>query len=197
MSAAAPHSAKTRPRLLMVDPPGSPDQLNQAYKLGAPMPSREVAKWTGQSPLVFRMRQTVRLFLSCRETAIIASPQQRRDSMRETVLTLVTFGALGRLVRSLLPGRRPFRCRALITPRLKKLPVADLARVTHGGGPGSAVLMGADARLAAAAIGTAPGGISRLFGNLVSPCKAEGLPIATASASAGAGFRLKVLWAIR
>ena len=26
------------------------------------MPSREVAKWTGQSPLVFRMRQTVRLF---------------------------------------------------------------------------------------------------------------------------------------
>lgn len=39
------------------------------------MPSREVAKWTGQSPLVFRMRQTVRLFLSCRDTAIIASPQ--------------------------------------------------------------------------------------------------------------------------
>ena len=75
MSAAAPHSAKTRPRLLMVDPPGSPDQLNQAYKLGAPMPSREVAKWTGQSPLVFRMRQTVRLFLSCRDTAIMASPQ--------------------------------------------------------------------------------------------------------------------------
>jgi hypothetical protein len=39
------------------------------------MPSREVAKPTGQSPLVFRMRQTVRLFLSCRDTAIIASPQ--------------------------------------------------------------------------------------------------------------------------
>ena len=57
------------------------------------MPSREVAKWTGQSPLVFRMRQTVRLFLSCRETAIIASPQG--DSMRKTVLALVTFGALG------------------------------------------------------------------------------------------------------
>jgi hypothetical protein len=77
----------------MVNPPGSPDQLNQAYKLGVPMPSREVAKWTGQSPLVFRMRQTVRLFLSCRETAIIASPQG--DSMRKTVLALVTFGALG------------------------------------------------------------------------------------------------------
>ncbi len=39
------------------------------------MPSREAAKPTGQSPLVFRMRQTVRLFLSCRDTAIIASPQ--------------------------------------------------------------------------------------------------------------------------
>jgi hypothetical protein len=59
----------------MVNPPDPPDQLNQAYKLGASMPSREVAKWTGQSPLVFRMRQTVRLFLSCREAAIIASPQ--------------------------------------------------------------------------------------------------------------------------
>jgi hypothetical protein len=33
------------------------------------MPSREVAKWTGQSPLIFRMRQTVR------DTAIIGSPQ--------------------------------------------------------------------------------------------------------------------------
>ena len=85
----------------------------------------------------------------------------------------------------------------LITPRLKKLPVADLAPVAHGGGPGSAVLTGAGARLAAAAIGTAPGGISRLFGNLVSRCKAEGLPIATASASAGTSFRLKALWAIR
>lgn len=92
---------------------------------------------------------------------------------------------LGRLVRSLLPGRRPFRRRGPITPRLKKLPVADLARVAHGGGPGSAVPMGAGARLAAAAIGTAPGDISRLFSNLVSRCKAEGLPIATASASAG------------
>lgn len=161
------------------------------------MPSREVAKWTGQSPLVFRMRQTVRLFLSCRETAIIASPQQRRDSMRKTVLALVTFGALGAACSFALPGRRSFRRRALITPRLKKLPVADLARVAHGGGPGSAVLTGAGARLAAAAIGTAPGGISRLFGNLVSRCKAEGLPIATASASAGTSFRLKALWAIR
>jgi len=61
---------------------------------------------------------------------------------------------LGRHVRSLLPGRRSFRRRGPITPRLKKLPVADLARVAHGGGPGSAVLMGAGARLAAAAIGT-------------------------------------------
>jgi len=33
------------------------------------MPSREVAKSTGQSPLLFR------IFLSCREMAIIASPQ--------------------------------------------------------------------------------------------------------------------------
>ena len=39
------------------------------------MPSREVAKPTGQSPLVFRMRHTVRLFLSCRDTAIIGAPQ--------------------------------------------------------------------------------------------------------------------------
>ena len=37
-----------------------------------------------------------------------------------------------------------------------------------GGGPRSAVLMGAGALLAAAAIGTAPGVIGRLFGNLVS-----------------------------
>ena len=58
--------------------------------------------------------------------------------------------------------------------------MADLARVAHGGALGSAVLMGAGALLAAAGIGTAPGGISRLFGNLVSRCKAEGLPIATA-----------------
>ncbi len=72
--------------------------------------------------------------------------------------------------------------------------MADLVRVVHGDAPGSAVLMAAGALLAAAAIGTAPGGISRLFGTLVSRCKAEGLPIATASASAGAGFRLKAIW---
>jgi hypothetical protein len=39
------------------------------------MPSREVAKSTGQSPSIFRKRQRVRLFLSCGEMAIIASPQ--------------------------------------------------------------------------------------------------------------------------
>ena len=155
------------------------------------MPSREVAKSTGQSPLVFRVRQTVRLFLSCRDTAIIASPQTTEGfDAKDSVGAGDVRRARGGL-RSLLPGRGPFRRRGPITHRLKKLPVADLARVAHGDGLGSAVLMGAGALLAAAAIGTAPGGISRLFGTLVSRCKAEGLPIATASASAGARFRLK------
>jgi len=43
------------------------------------MPSREVAKSTGQSPLGFRLRQTVRLFLSSRDTVIIDAPQTTED----------------------------------------------------------------------------------------------------------------------
>src|SRR6476646_7195886 len=131
ISAAAPHSAKTKPRLLprllMVNPPGSPDQLNQVYKLGAAMPSREVAKSTGRSPLVFRVRQTVRLFLSCRDTAIIASPQTTEGfDAKDSVGAGDVRRARGGL-RSLLAGRRPFWRRGPITHRLKKLPV---------GGPG-------------------------------------------------------------
>src|SRR5262245_59962734 len=57
--------------------PGSPDQLNQVYKLGSSMPSREVAKSTRRSPLVFRMRQTV--FLMWRDTAIIDTPQTTEE----------------------------------------------------------------------------------------------------------------------
>ena len=47
--------------------------------------------------------------------------------------------------------------------------------------------------LAAAAIGGVPGVTSRLFSSLVSRCRAEGLLIATALASAGAHFRLERL----
>src|SRR5262245_7028418 len=119
-SAAAPHSAKTKPRFLMINPPGSPDQLNQVYKLGSSMPSREVASSTRRSPLVFRMRQTV--FLTWRDTAIINTPQ-----------TMEEFDAI----------RRPFRRRGSFTPRLKRSPVADLARVAHGDVLGSAALVAA------------------------------------------------------
>ena len=84
--------------------------------------------------------------------------------MRKTVLALATFGALGAACSFAFAGSAIIPAPGPNYSRLKKLPVADLARVAHGGGPGSAVLMGAGARLAAAAIGTAPGGISRLSG---------------------------------
>jgi hypothetical protein len=132
------------------------------------MPSREAAKPTGQSPLVFRMRQTVRLFLSCRDTAIIASPQTTEGfDAKDSVGAGDVRRAWGSLLVRFCRVGDPFRRRGPITPRLKKLPVAGLARVAHGGGPGSAVLTGAGALLAAAVIGTAPGGISRLFSTLV------------------------------
>src|SRR5262245_24646761 len=124
--------------------PGSRDQLNQVYKLGPSMPSREVAKSTRRSPLVFRMRQTV--FLMWRDTAIIDTPQTTEE-----------FDAI----------RRPFRRRGSITPRLKRSPVADLARVAHGDVLGSAALMAAGVLLAAA-VWYCPWRYSRLFGNLVS-----------------------------
>jgi hypothetical protein len=110
--------------------------------------------------------------------------------MRKTVLALATFGAIGAACSFAFAGRRPFPRPGPITPRSKRRPAADLARVAHGDGLGSAVLMAAGALLAAAAIGGAPGATSRLSGSLVSRCRAEGLLIATASASACADFRL-------
>jgi hypothetical protein len=71
--------------------------------------------------------------------------------------------------------------------------VADRARVAHGERRGSAAQVVAGALLAAAAIGGVPGVTSRLFSSLVSRCRAEGLLIATALASAGAHFRLERL----
>jgi hypothetical protein len=101
---------------------------------------------------------------------------------------------LGRLARSPLPGRRPFRRRGPIIPQLKRPPVADRARVAHGERRGSAAQVVAGALLAAAAIGGVPGVTSRIFSSLVSRCRAEGLIVATASASAGAHFRLRMTW---
>jgi hypothetical protein len=101
---------------------------------------------------------------------------------------------LGRLARSPLPGRRPFRRRGPIIPRLKRPPVADRARVAHGERRGSAAQVVAGALLAAAAIGGVPGVTSRLFSSLVLRCRAEGLIVATASASAGAHCRLRMTW---
>jgi hypothetical protein len=144
--------------------PGSPDQLNQVYKLGASMPSPEVRRRQARVPWLFACGQRVRLFLSCRDTAIIDAPQTTEEfDAKRQCWRWRRSARLGRLVRSLLPGRRPFQRRGPITPRLKKLPVADLDRVAHGDAPGSAALMDAAALLAAAAIGTAPDVTSRLF----------------------------------
>ena len=111
--------------------------------------------------------------------------------MRKTVLALATFGALGAACSFAFAGSA-----TIPAPGPNYSPIEKIAC----GGPGPRCPWGrtwvcgpygCGCALAAAAIGTAPGGISRLSNTLVSRSNAEGLPIATASASAGAGFRLK------
>src|SRR4029077_18577648 len=134
------------------------------------------------------MRQRVRLFLSCRDTAIIASPQTTEgfdakhsvgagDVRRDWGGLLVrlcrvgdhsgagAYSPKGRLWRTgpALPMGNGLRPRWLLVRSLRRpLLVASLALLAAS----SAVLR----------------------------CRAEGLIVATASASAGAHFRLRMTW---
>ena len=128
--------------------------------------------------------------MSCRDTAIIASPQttegfDAKDSVGAGDVRRDWGGLLVRLCRI-----GDHSGAGAIFPRLRRPPAADRARVAHGERRGSAAQVVAGALLAAAAIGGVPGVTSRLFSSLVSRCRAEGLLVATASASAGAHFRL-------
>jgi hypothetical protein len=148
-----------------------------------------VAKWTAESPLFFACGKESASF--CRAATRLSSPLRNYGGIRceRQCWRWRRSARLGRLARSPLPGRRPFRRRGPITHRLKKPPAADPAHVVHGDGLGSAAPPVAGALLAAAVIGTARG-VTSLFGTLVSRCRTQGLLIATASASAGARCRL-------
>src|SRR5262245_46337032 len=105
----------------------------------------KAGRWqTRRSPLLFRMRQTV--FLTCATRLSSTLRKRRRNSMR--------FGDHSGAGGQLLP--------------IEKVACGGPGPRCHGDVLGSAALMAAGVLLAAAVIGTAPSGISRLFGNLVS-----------------------------
>jgi hypothetical protein len=76
--------------------------------------------------------------------------------MRKLVFALATLSAIGAACSLAWAGSATLPHRGTITPRLKRLPVADLVRVAHGDGPGSAAPVAAGALLAAVVIGTGP-----------------------------------------
>jgi hypothetical protein len=161
------------------------------------MPSREGGKVDSRSPWFFACGKESASF--CPAATRLSSPLRNYGGIRceRQCWRWRRSARLGRLARSPLPDWRPFRRRGPIIPRLKRPPVADRARVAHGERRGSAAQVVAGALLAAAAIGGVPGVTSRLFSSLASRCRAQGLLIATASASAGARCKSGKTWEIR
>jgi hypothetical protein len=131
------------------------------------MPSREGGKVDSRSPWFFACGKESASF--CPAATRLSSPLRNYGGIRceRQCWRWRRSARLGPLARSPLPGRRPFRHRGPITPRLKKPPAAVPDRVAHGDGLGSAAPLVAGALLAAAVIGTARG-VTSQFGTLVS-----------------------------